>query len=81
VNAWRIACTFVVAWCQQTLIARIERVTGKRAHHWIRRGLFFSHRDLALILDAVEAGEKFYLYTGEFACQLPPCSFFAMRVH
>lgn len=26
------------------LIERFERLTGKRAHHWLRRGLFFSHR-------------------------------------
>lgn len=48
----------------EALIARIEKATGKRAHHWIRRGLFFSHRDLNSLLDAYEAGEKFYLYTG-----------------
>jgi len=46
------------------LIARVERVTGKKAHMWLRRGLFFSHRELSDILDAYEAGEKFYLYTG-----------------
>ena len=33
------------------LIARFERVTGKRAHHWLRRGMFYSHRDLDKILD------------------------------
>jgi tryptophanyl-tRNA synthetase len=58
----------------QALIARIERVTGKRAHHWIRRGLFFSHRDLTTILDAVEAGEKFYLYTGACVCTFCVCA-------
>ncbi len=26
------------------LIQRFERLTGKPAHHWLRRGLFFSHR-------------------------------------
>jgi hypothetical protein len=48
------------------LVATIERVTGKKPHHWIRRGLFFSHRDLNQLLDAFEAGEKFYLYTGAY---------------
>jgi len=42
----------------------LERITGQKCHHWIRRGLFFSHRSLNDILDAVENGEPFYLYTG-----------------
>lgn len=46
------------------LIARIERVTGRKAHRYLRRGLFFSHRDLEWILDMYEAGRPFYLYTG-----------------
>jgi len=48
----------------QSLIDRFEKLTGKKAHHWLRRGLFFSHRDLGAILDAYEAGKPFYLYTG-----------------
>uniref|UniRef100_UPI00358E0652 tryptophan--tRNA ligase, cytoplasmic isoform X2 n=1 Tax=Myxine glutinosa TaxID=7769 RepID=UPI00358E0652 len=46
------------------LIARVERVTGQQAHPFLRRGIFFSHRDLEQILDAHEAGRPFYLYTG-----------------
>ncbi|EFA84696.1 tryptophanyl-tRNA synthetase [Heterostelium album PN500] len=46
------------------LIARFERVTGKKAHHFLKRGIFFSHRDLVEILDAYESGKPFYLYTG-----------------
>jgi tryptophanyl-tRNA synthetase len=46
------------------LIDRMERITGRKAHRFLRRGLFFSHRDLNLILDLYEKGEKFYLYTG-----------------
>lgn len=45
-------------------IARIERLTGKPAHRFLRRGLFFSHRDLNELLDAYERGEPFYIYTG-----------------
>lgn len=26
------------------LVDRIERITGKKAHRWLRRGYFFSHR-------------------------------------
>ena len=38
--------------------------TGKKPHRWIRRGVFFSHRDLNTILDCYEKKEPFYLYTG-----------------
>lgn len=48
----------------EELLARFEKVTGKKAHHFLRRGIFFSHRDLHIILNLYEAGKKFYLYTG-----------------
>lgn len=48
----------------QGILDRMERLTGKRPHHFLRRGLFFSHRDLNLLLDVYERGEPFYLYTG-----------------
>eukprot|EP00760_Papus_ankaliazontas_P035683 PhM_4_TR7978/c0_g1_i1/m.106637/K01867/WARS, trpS; tryptophanyl-tRNA synthetase len=46
------------------VIKRLERLTGRPAHHFLRRGIFFSHRDLNMILDKYEKGEPFYLYTG-----------------
>lgn len=46
------------------LLARFERVTGRRPHHFLRRGIVFSHRDFELILDRYERGEPFFLYTG-----------------
>ena len=46
------------------LIERFEKVTGKKAHRFLRRGIFFSHRDLNEIIDLYEKGIKFYLYTG-----------------
>eukprot|EP00922_Rhytidocystis_sp_ex-Travisia-forbesii_P022423 GHVS01032831.1.p1 GENE.GHVS01032831.1~~GHVS01032831.1.p1 ORF type:complete len:612 (+),score=106.08 GHVS01032831.1:272-2107(+) len=49
----------------QHQIQRIEALTGQRAHRFLRRGLFFSHRDLNLILDSVERKQPFYLYTGK----------------
>lgn len=46
-------------------LQRIQRLTGgKPVHHWLRRKLFFSHRDLDVILDYAEQGKPFYLYTG-----------------
>lgn len=46
------------------LIARLEKVAGKPVHHLIRRGIFFSHRDLHTLLALREQGKRFYLYTG-----------------
>ena len=46
------------------LIKRFEQVTKLKAHSWLRRGLFFSHRDLAKALDKYESGKQVYLYTG-----------------
>lgn len=46
------------------LLERMERVTGKKLHRFLRRGIFFSHRDLSHMLDLYEKGIKFYLYTG-----------------
>lgn len=46
------------------LVRRFEQVTGVEAHPWLRRGIFFSHKDLNLVLDAYEKGEEIYLYTG-----------------
>ncbi|GCB63835.1 hypothetical protein scyTo_0009728 [Scyliorhinus torazame] len=48
----------------QELINRIEQATGQKAHHFLRRGIFFSHRDVHQILDAFETKKSFYLYTG-----------------
>ncbi len=45
------------------LLERIEVYTGK-LHLQLRRGLFFSHRDLDTILDLYDRGTRFVLYTG-----------------
>ncbi|KAF3922425.1 hypothetical protein AA313_de0205306 [Arthrobotrys entomopaga] len=46
------------------LLAKFERVTGHKPHRFLRRGYFFSHRDLESILDRYEQGKPFFLYTG-----------------
>ena len=53
----------------QDLLDRLERLTvGRgtvpRLHRFLRRGTFFSHRDLNKICDCLESGSPFYLYTG-----------------
>ncbi len=47
----------------QEIIERFSKLTGE-IHIYLRRGIFYSHRDLDWILDKYEAGEKFALYTG-----------------
>ena len=42
---------------------RIEKIT-KEIHPYLRRGIFFAHRDLNWLLDEYEKGNKFFLYTG-----------------
>lgn len=48
----------------EALIERVERITGGPVHPLLKRGFFFSHRDLDKLLDHVEAGGKCYIYTG-----------------
>ncbi|MBW0502220.1 hypothetical protein O181_041935 [Austropuccinia psidii MF-1] len=43
---------------------RFEDLTKRKLHPLLRRGMFFSHRDLDLILNCYEQGKPFYLYTG-----------------
>jgi tryptophanyl-tRNA synthetase len=45
------------------LLKRMAKHTDE-LHLQLRRGLFFSHRDLDVVLDLYEKGTKFVLYTG-----------------
>ena len=45
------------------LLDRIKRIAGED-HFMLRRGIFFSHRDMNRILDEHEKGKGFFLYTG-----------------
>ncbi|MVT13236.1 MAG: tryptophan--tRNA ligase [Euryarchaeota archaeon] len=47
----------------QELVKRIERNAGA-SHLFLRRGIFFSHRDLNFVMDDYENGKGFFLYTG-----------------
>ncbi len=42
---------------------RIKKHT-KDLHHFLRRKIFFSHRDINWLLEEYEKGNKFFLYTG-----------------
>ncbi|MDH3276494.1 MAG: tryptophan--tRNA ligase [Nitrosopumilus sp.] len=45
------------------ILARIKKNTGED-HFMLRRGVFFSHRELNRVLEDYEKGKKFFLYTG-----------------
>lgn len=45
------------------LISRMEKACGT-LHPMLRRGFFFSHRDMNLAMDDYEKGKGFFLYTG-----------------
>ena len=54
---------------EKELLDRIERLTVGRGtvpylHRFLRRDIFFSHRDMTKICDCLEANQPFYLYTG-----------------
>ncbi len=46
-----------------SLIKRIEKHAGE-VHPMLRRGIFYSHRDLDMVLSEYEKGNPFVLYTG-----------------
>lgn len=48
----------------QDTLTRFKEVTGHEPHPFLKRGIFFSQRDLDRILDLYEHGEPFFLYTG-----------------
>ena len=45
------------------ILTKMQKITGED-HFMLRRGVFFSHRDLNLILDNHEKGKEVFLYTG-----------------
>ncbi len=53
---------FGVSAIDSGLNKRIEKIAG--SHHFLRRKIFFAHRDLKFILDEYDKGNKFFLYTG-----------------
>lgn len=46
------------------ILARFESAIGRKPHHFLTRGIFFSHRDFEMILKTYEDKKPFYLYTG-----------------
>ena len=46
----KFGCTKI----DQALIDKIEKITGEKPHRFIRRGMFFCHRDLDICLSGYE---------------------------
>ncbi|KAJ2324030.1 tryptophan--tRNA ligase, partial [Coemansia sp. RSA 2681] len=60
----RLVAQFGTVMIDEAMLERFTKVTGHTPHMFLRRGIFFSHRDLGAILDRHEQGKPFYLYTG-----------------
>jgi tryptophanyl-tRNA synthetase len=48
----------------ESLLKRLKKYAGGELHQFLRRKVYFSHRGLDWILNKLEKGEKFHLYTG-----------------
>lgn len=59
----RLSELFGVKIIGDDLRGRLARMAGED-HFMLRRGVFFSHRDLEMILDSQESGRGFFMYTG-----------------
>lgn len=60
----KLVVRFGVSKIDEPTLERFRQVTGVEPHHFIKRGIFFSHRDLHSILDRKEKNQPFFLYTG-----------------
>ncbi len=63
INYDRLIKMFGTSRITDELLAKIRRVAGED-HFMLRRGIFFSHRDLDRLITDYERGTKFFLYTG-----------------
>lgn len=48
----------------QEHLEKLKKLAGGELHILLRRGVFFSHRDLDKVLEDIESGRGFFLYTG-----------------
>lgn len=63
VNYDKVISQFGVSKIDDKLLAKIKDQTGE-LHHFLRRDIFFAHRDLDKLLKEFDAGKPFFLYTG-----------------
>ncbi len=63
INYNRLIKKFGIQKIDNTLLERIKKQT-KDLHFYLKRKIFFAHRDMNWILDQYEKKNKFFLYTG-----------------
>jgi tryptophanyl-tRNA synthetase len=63
VDYTRLVKQFGVSKLDDKLLSRLKKHT-KELHLFLKRKVFFAHRDLNWLLDQYEKGNKFFLYTG-----------------
>ncbi|MBN2152641.1 MAG: tryptophan--tRNA ligase [Candidatus Lokiarchaeota archaeon] len=63
VNYDKLVKEFGVERIDSAILRQIERAAGE-LHPFLRRGVFFSHRDMNWVMNEYEKGNKFFLYTG-----------------
>ena len=44
----KLVAQFGCQWIKEDLVARVERLTGRPAHPFLKRGIFFAHRLVGL---------------------------------
>ncbi len=59
----RLVEQFGVETLDDSILNRLEKRTGE-LHYLLRRKIFFAHKYFDVILNGLERGDKFYLYTG-----------------
>lgn len=64
VNYDKLIVKFGSSKIDQELINRMEAIIKQPVHYFLRRGIFFSHRDMHTILTLYESKKPFFLYTG-----------------
>ncbi len=60
----RLITEFGIKKLAKSDLDRIKKITGEELHPFLRRGIFFAHRDIKWLLDEYEKKNKFFLYTG-----------------
>ncbi len=72
------------------LLARLRSLAGGELHPLLSRGIYYSHRDLAPLLEAHAAGAPFFVYSGRgpsgplhlsHLAQFDLCRWFQERLH
>jgi tryptophanyl-tRNA synthetase len=64
IDYMKLVTKFGTELLDQELLERFKKITGRDLHPWLRRGIFFTHREFNKFLDAYENGEPVFLYTG-----------------